>query len=94
MASSPKKRNLARERKLRRSQSRWLQKALFALSKAEEEHSKLLELRSEQSDLLDVTLEGTDYPMDEVTTGLREAVSTWLGDQRNAARLAARGPAR
>lgn len=91
MASSPKKRNLVRERKLRRSQSRWLQKALFALSKAEEEHTKLLELRSEDSDLLDVTLEGTDYPMDEVTTGLKEAVSSWLGEQRAAVRLAARG---
>jgi len=93
MASSPKKRNLVRERKLRRSQSRWLQKALFALSKAEEEHTKLLELRSEDSDLLDVTLEGTDYPMDEVTTGLKEAVSNWLGEQRAAVRLAARGSA-
>lgn len=93
MSKRQKKRNLARERKLRRSQSRWLQKAVFALSKAEEAHSKLLELHSEQPDLLDVTLEGTDYPMDEVTTGMKEAVADWLGSQRAAERAAIRGSA-
>ena len=91
MSRRSQKSNLVRERKLRRSQARWLQKALFALSKAEEENSKLLELRSEQGDLLDVTLEGTDYSVDEVTTGLKGAVNNWLEHQRTAASAALRG---
>lgn len=90
--SQKQKRMMVRERKLRRSQSRWLQKALFALSKAQEEQAKLLELRSERGDILDVTLEGTDYPMDEVTTGLKEAVHDWLELQRTAATAKAVGP--
>lgn len=85
MASRSPKGTLVRERKLRRSQSRWLQKALFALSKAEEEHAKLMELRGEREDAFGVTLEGNDYAMDKVTDGLRETVHDWLEVQRRAA---------
>lgn len=88
MATPAEKRKLTRERRILRNEARWLQKTLFALSKAEDEHTKLLELREVEEDDVpfDVTVDGTSHEISEVTAGLKEAVNEWLELQRTALR--------
>lgn len=77
--AAPKdKRQLVQERKLLRSQSRWLQKALFALSKAEDDQEKLSEVRGERHEPMVVTVGGATHELGEVTDSLREAVMARL----------------
>jgi hypothetical protein len=73
--SPPKdKRVLVLERKILRSQSRWLQKALFALDKAEDDHAKLAEVRGESHEPMAVTIDGTAHHVGDVTGSLRVSV--------------------
>jgi hypothetical protein len=67
-------RQLVQERKLLRSQSRWLQKALFALDKAEDDHDKLAEVRGERHVPMAVTIDGTKHHVGAVTDSLRDSV--------------------
>jgi hypothetical protein len=86
-APPPKdKRQLVQERKLLRSQSRWLQKALFALDKAEDDHAKLSEVRGEKHEPMAVTIDGTTHHVGAVTDSLRDAVMDRLEDLRVALR--------
>ena len=74
-AAPPKdKRQLVQERKILRSQSRWLQKALFALDKAEDDHAKLSEVRGEKHEPMAVTIDGTTHKVGAVTDSLRDSV--------------------
>jgi len=68
------KRVLVLERKILRSQSRWLQKALFALDKAEDDHAKLSEVRGESHEPMAVTIDGTTHHVGDVTGSLRVSV--------------------
>ena len=79
------KKQLARERRIRRSRSRWLQKALFALSKVEKDSEKLADLRGEKSLVRDVTIHGESFPLDAVTEAVGDAVHEWLEEERNLA---------
>jgi cation transport ATPase len=73
--ATPKdKRQLVQERKILRSQSRWLQKALFALDKAEDDHAKLSEVRGEKHEPMAVTIDGTTHKVGAVTDSLRDSV--------------------
>lgn len=63
------------ERRLLESESRWLQKALFALSKAEDDRAKLEESDAPALDPLKVKISGTAYDGEEVTTAMKDAVS-------------------
>ena len=67
-------RQLVQERKILRSQSRWLQKALFALGKAEDDHTKLAEVRGESHEPMSVTIDVTKHGIDVVTVALRDSV--------------------
>ena len=78
MATENEKRRMLRERRILRSQARWLQKAIFALSKAEDAHSKFLDEGGESVDSFDVSLNGSAYHIDEVTLALKDAVTEWL----------------
>ena len=68
------KRQLVQERKFLRSQSRWLQKALFALGKAEDDQEKLAEVRGERHEPMAVTVNGTTHELGAVTDSLRDSV--------------------
>lgn len=67
-------RQAVQERKIVRSESRWLQKALFALGKASEEQAKLARVRTEEFGPMTVTIEGEPYDMDTVTGAVKDAV--------------------
>ncbi len=71
MATEKEKRQAVRERKILQSESRWLQKALFALSKADDDREKLSDDRAET---LVVTIEGETYDIDSVTSAVKDAV--------------------
>ena len=68
------KRQLVQERKILRSQSRWLQKALFALAKAGDDQEKLAEVRGERHEPMAVTVDGTTHELGSVTESLRDSV--------------------
>jgi hypothetical protein len=87
MPTKEQKRKLSRERRILRSQARWLQKALFALSKAEDEQGKLDELRDGDVDApFDVTVGGTSHEIGEITSALKDTVEAWMEEQRTALR--------
>ena len=67
-------RQLVQERKILRSQSRWLQKALFALAKAEDDQEKLAEVRGEAHEPMAVTVKGKTHELGVVTESLRDSV--------------------
>ncbi len=62
-----------RARRLMESESRWLQKALFALSKARHEREKLAEQIKADEDL-EVMIKGKAFELSTVRTALSEAV--------------------
>ena len=62
------------ERRFLRNESRWLQKALFALDKASEAHEKLSELDGREHEPLLVEIDGDTYDIDSVTEAMKEAV--------------------
>jgi len=80
------KRQLVQERKILRSQSRWLQKALFALDRAEDDHAKLAEVRGDSHEPMAVTIAGTTHKVGTVTDSLRESVMDRLEGLRHTLR--------
>lgn len=72
------KRQLVQERKILRSQSRWLQKALFALGKAEGDEEKLAEVRGDKHEPMAVTVDGKTHELGDVTDSLRDSVMARL----------------
>lgn len=74
MATSKDKKHQVQERRILRSESGWLQKALFALGKASDAHEKLSDLNGEEHEPLLVTIDGETYDIDSVTEAVREAV--------------------
>lgn len=63
-----------RERRILESESRWLQKALFALSKAESDRERLAKERSEKIEPLTVEIDGASFDLDTVRDAISEAV--------------------
>ena len=81
------------ERRLLESESRWLQKALFALSKAEDDRGKLEETDGDPLDPMTITINGKSFDGDAVTSAMRDAVSERSESLRvllNGSRLATR----
>ena len=74
MATRAEKRRAVQERRFLRNESRWLQKALFALDKASEAHEKLSELDGREHEPLLVEIDGDTYDIDSVTEAMKEAV--------------------
>jgi hypothetical protein len=72
--SEKDKRQLVQERKILNSQSRWLQKALFALTKAEDDQEKLAEVRGDEHVPMAVTVDGATHELGAVTDSLRDSV--------------------
>lgn len=64
----------AHERRLMQSESRWLQKALFALSKAEDDRGKLDEALNGKSEPMTVKIKGKSHDIETVRTAMTEAV--------------------
>lgn len=63
-----------RERRILESESRWLQKALFALSKAESDRERLAKERSEKVEALTIEIDGKSFDLDTVRDAISEAV--------------------
>lgn len=82
MATTKEKRRENRARRIIRSESRWLQKAIFALSKAEEARVKLADLYDDDPQEFTVEVSGKDQDVGELGTLLREAVEARLQEQR------------
>jgi hypothetical protein len=74
MASRLDKKRAVQERRIIRDESRWLQKALFALGKASDSHEKLSELHDDEHEPLLVTIDGETFDIDSVTEALTDAV--------------------
>ena len=74
MAGTKDKRTKVQERRIVRSESRWLQKALFALGKASDSHEKLSELHGEEHEPLLVSIDDETFDIDTVTDALKDAV--------------------
>jgi hypothetical protein len=74
MATSNDKKQSVQEQKILRSESGWLQKALFALGKASDAHEKLSELNGKTHKPLKVTIDGKSYKIDSVTDAVKDAV--------------------
>lgn len=62
------------ERRLMESESRWLQKALFALSKAERDREKLAAASDDDLDPIRVTIKGSELNLGTVREAMEEAV--------------------
>lgn len=60
--------------RLRETESRWLQKAAFALGKTREAREKLADALSEELDPVIILDDGTSVSLDEVETKIRERV--------------------
>jgi hypothetical protein len=93
MAVAASKKLGTHERRLLESESRWLQKALFALSKAEDDRGKLDEADGNPLEPMTITIDGKSFDGDAVTSAMKEAVSERSESLRvllNGSRLAAR----
>ncbi len=82
MATTKEKRRANRARRIIRSESRWLQKAIFALSKAEEARTKLAGLYDDDPEAFVVEINGKKKDVGEIGKLLREAVEERLQAQR------------
>lgn len=85
-ASKIDRKQAVQERRVLRSESRWLQKALFALSKAGDDQEKLAKLRGKKREPLTVTIDGDTFDIDAVTEAVRDAVMERSEDLRTAMR--------
>lgn len=63
-----------RERRILESESRWLQKALFALSKAENDRERLAKELSEKVEPLTVEIDGESFELETVREAVSDAV--------------------
>lgn len=66
--------------RLRETESRWLQKAAFALGKTREAREKLAEATPEPLDPVITFEDGTSMSLDEVETKIRERVEALRQD--------------
>lgn len=82
MATTKEKRRANRARRIIRSESRWLQKAIFALSKAEEARTKLADLYEDDPHALMVEVDGKEHDVATVSGALRKVVEDRLQEQR------------
>jgi hypothetical protein len=82
VATTQEKRKANRARRLIRSESRWLQKAIFALAKAEDARGKLADLTEDDTYAFHVELDGTEHDVALVSTALREVVEDRLQERR------------
>jgi len=74
-----------RERKeiqLQQSESVWLQKALFALRKAEDARAELADIRDEEEEPYVVELEDGSLPLETLQDALEERVKALLSTVR------------
>ena len=74
MATTPEQRQAVQERRFQRNESRWLQKAVFALDKASLAHEKLSEVVGREHEPLLVDIDGEVFDIDAVTEAVRDAV--------------------
>ena len=72
------------ERRLMESESRWLQQALFALSKAEDDRGKLEDALSGALPPLKVKIKGKAFDIEAVRTAMADAVYERSEDLRAA----------
>lgn len=70
------KRQARKERRLVQSESRWMQKALFALNKADDAREKLAKTRDEEANAAVVNIGGKDLSIDALRTAIQERVET------------------
>ena len=84
MAETMERRLGSRERRILQSEARWLQKALFALSKAENDRTRLERERGAAVDPLTVELGGVSYGLEDV----RDAVGAAVYERVESIRLA------
>lgn len=82
MATTADKRRENRARRIIRSESRWLQKAIFALGKAEEARSKLADLYEDEAEEFTVKVNGKEQDVGAIGGLLKEAVEERLAKQR------------
>lgn len=80
------RRQKRREIRLQQSESVWLQKALFALNKAEEAREKLADVRGEDSGAYTLPVGGSDLALEELQDALQERVEALLQTVRAARR--------
>lgn len=84
VATTQQKRTANRVRRLIRSESRWLQKAVFALDKAEDARKKVVESSvDDASGALMVELAGKKHDVSTIGIELRKAVERRLEERRN-----------
>jgi hypothetical protein len=62
------------ERRLMESESRWLQKALFALSKAEDDRGKLADAMDSESGEMTIEIKGKSFDISTVHSAMSDAV--------------------
>lgn len=62
------------ERRLMESESRWLQKALFALAKAEDDRGKLAEAMDDNAQAMKVKIKGKSFDVETVREAMVECV--------------------
>jgi hypothetical protein len=62
------------ERRLLESESRWLQKALFALAKAEDDRDKLVQARKGEGEGMTVSIKGKAFDISTVRSAMSDAV--------------------
>lgn len=74
MSKAKDRKTGTRERRILESESRWLQKALFALSKAESDRERLARESSEKIEPLTVEIDGASFDLDTVRDAVSEAV--------------------
>lgn len=69
---SDEKRRQRREIQLQNSESVWLQKALFALRKAEDVHEKLADVRDRDPEPYTLEVDGTELELEAVEDALEQ----------------------
>ena len=70
------KRQLRKEHRLVQSESRWMQKALFALGKAETAREKLAKARDEELEAQTVNVGGKSLTLDALRDAIQDRVDT------------------
>ena len=74
MAISRDKKQAIQERKILQGESRWLQKAMFALSKAGDEREKLAKTRNGAVEAMMVRVGKKSYEIEAVRSAIQDAV--------------------
>jgi len=83
------KRQLRKERRYVQSESRWMQKALFAIGKAQDARAKLQASREDGDDPITISIGDESVPLESVRDGFEqrvEALASALQERRQVAR--------